>query len=114
VESDGQPAAAMGQQIFVTLIGLFGRRKAGELTHRPQPAAIAGGVNAARVWRLPGMSEISLGAPVLRKIGLRVQTPNRHSRNGRKAGVAVFVEVYARGRADRLLRRFFQGRGKRL
>ena len=77
IESDREPAAAMFQQIFVALVGFFGRSEAGEHAHRPELAAIAGRVNAARVGRLAGIAEILVVVPVGGKIGLRVEPADR-------------------------------------
>ena len=47
VEGDRQPAAALGQDHLVALVGLLGVAEAGELPDGPGPAAVAGGVQAA-------------------------------------------------------------------
>jgi hypothetical protein len=39
---------ALIEQELVALVGLFGRAVTGELPHRPQPAAVAGVVDATR------------------------------------------------------------------
>ena len=52
VECDGKAAAAVLEQIFVALVGFLGRGESGELPHGVELAAISGGVNAAREWRL--------------------------------------------------------------
>ena len=53
IEGDAQTGAAGREQLLIALVGLFRRPEAGELPHRPQLAAVAGGVNAARVRELP-------------------------------------------------------------
>ena len=72
VEGDGEAGGAVGQQIFVALIGLFGVAHAGVLAHGPQPAAIHGGLHAAGVGIIAGVSDFAfLVAGV--QIGRRVQ-----------------------------------------
>ena len=100
IEGDRESAAAMFEKIFVALVGFFGRGEAGEHAHRPELAAVAGRVNAARVGRLAGIAEVLIVVPVGGKIGLRVETANRGVRDRAEAGVAVLVEVGAGGRAD--------------
>jgi hypothetical protein len=85
--------AAVREEVLVALIGFLGRSKARELAHGPHLAAIAAGVNAARVRRLTGVVQILVIAPVGGQIGLRVQAADRHARDGTEAGIAMFVEV---------------------
>src|SRR4029077_10426408 len=70
IERHRKPAAAMLEQVFVALVGLLRRRKAGELPHREKLAAISGGVNATRIWRLAGIAKILFRPPGFGKIGL--------------------------------------------
>ncbi len=114
IERDGEALTAVRQQIFVALVGLLGRGEAGELAHGPHLAAIAGGVNAARVRRLAGIVQILVVAPVFGKIGLRIETANGHAGNGGEAGVAVLVEIDASGLANGLLGIFLQRGRERL
>ena len=104
----------MREQILVALVGLLGRGEAGELAHGPHLAAIAGGVNAARVRRLAGIVEVLVVLPVFGKIGGRVEAANRHAGDGGVAGVAVLVKIDAGGRADRLLGSLLQRGRERL
>ena len=53
IERDAQAGAAGRQQLPVARVGLLRRAEPGELPHRPQLAAVAGGVDAARVRELP-------------------------------------------------------------
>ena len=99
VEGHRKAAAAMFEQVLVTLVGLFGRGEAGELSHGPELAAVAGGVNAARVGRLAGIAEVLLVIPVGGQIGLRIEAARARPDSG-EAGVAVLVAVGAGGRAD--------------
>ena len=114
IECDGKAAAAVLQQIFVALIGFFGRREAGELPHGVELAAISSSVNAAGKWRRAGIPEIFFLAPVLGEIGLRVEAANGDAGNRGEAGVPVLVEIHASGRANRPLGGFFEGGRKRL
>ena len=95
-------------QIFVALIGFFRRRKAGELTHGPQFAAIAGGVDTTRVRSLAGMAEILVRMlfPVRGKVGGRVESLDGNSGDGGEAGGAIGIAIRAGIRANRLLRGF--------
>ena len=58
IERDAQAGAAGGEQPPIALVGLFRSPEPGELPHRPQLAAVAGGVNAARIRELPRVGEI--------------------------------------------------------
>ena len=62
----------LAQQVLVAPVGLLGVAHAGVLAHGPQPAAIHGGLHAARVGKLSGIAELLVVAPTL-KIGGRVQ-----------------------------------------
>src|SRR5580700_1249421 len=97
----------MFEQIFVALVGLFGRGEARELPHRVKLAAISGRVNAACVGRLAGIAKVALFAPILGQVSWRVEAANRYPGNGGEARVAVLVQVCASGRPDRPLWRFF-------
>src|ERR1700735_1171772 len=67
-------------------------------------------MNAARVGRLAGIAEVIFFAPVLGKIGLGVETANRHTGNRGEAGVAMLVEICVGRRAGGPLGRFFRPR----
>ena len=67
VEGHRESAAAVLQQILVTLVGFLRRSKAGEHAHGPELAAIAGRVNAAGVGRLAGIAEILVVVPSRRE-----------------------------------------------
>jgi len=56
VERDAQPRAARLQQLLVALVGLVRRSEPGELAHRPQLAAVAGRMNAARIRERAGVA----------------------------------------------------------
>ena len=59
IEGDAQAGAAGAQQRLVALVGLLRRAEAGELPHRPELAAVAGGVDAARVGERSGLRDIA-------------------------------------------------------
>ena len=59
VERDAEAGAARREQRLVARVGLLGRAEAGELPHRPELAAVAGGVDAARVRKLAGIAEVA-------------------------------------------------------
>ena len=113
IEGDGQPGAAVGEQVLVALVGFLRRSEAGELAHGVQLAAIAGGVNAAGVRRLAGIAEIGVVFPVFGQVGLGVKAANGVAGDGGVAGVAMLVEIGAGGRANGLLGILFQGAGER-
>src|SRR2546422_7023893 len=54
---DRQPGLAVLEQELVPLIGVLRGPEAGELPHRPQPAAVHGRVNPARERVLPRRAE---------------------------------------------------------
>ena len=54
IERGGESGLALRQEVAEALIGVFGRAEAGKLAHRPQAAAMHGGLNAAGVGRLTG------------------------------------------------------------
>src|SRR5262249_34353531 len=112
IESHGESATAVSEEILVALVGLFRRSEAGELAHSPELAAVAAGMDPARVRRLSGIVEIRLGVPVFRKIGLGVETADGLAADGGEPRVAVLVKIHATGRADRLFRGLLQCPGQ--
>ncbi len=62
VEGGGQPGLAVLEQVAEALVGLLAGAEAGELAHGPQPPAVHGGVDAARVGELAGEPDGVLGA----------------------------------------------------
>ena len=114
IEGDGKPAAAVFQQIFITLVGFLRRGEARELPHGEKLAAISGGVNAARVGRLAGIAKIFFFAPVLRQIGFGIEASNRHAGNRSEACTALLVKIHARERANGTLGIFLDRGSERL
>ena len=104
IKGDRETAAARRQQILVALVCLLRRGEAGELAHRPQLAAVAGGVDAARVRRLSWLWQ----AEVLGKVGLGIEAPHRHAGDRREARGASFVDIDAGTCADGALWRLGQ------
>src|SRR5205085_7909039 len=70
----------MLQQIFEARIRLFGRAEACELAHRPELAAIAGRMYAARVRELAGEGRVAREVYVGR-VGRRVEASDRIERD---------------------------------
>ena len=69
VEGDAQPGAAGGEQRLVALVGLLRRAEPGELPHRPELAAVAGRVNAARVGKLARVADVAAVVDALQILG---------------------------------------------
>src|SRR5262249_16224487 len=91
IKRDGKAHSAVCQEILVALVGLFRTGKTRELAHRPKLAAIASGVNAARVRRMSWIVEVLLVSPIFRKIGMRVEPANRDARDRRKSGMPILI-----------------------
>src|SRR5690242_12492125 len=104
VEGDRKSSSAVFQQIFIALIGFLGRSEAGELAHGEKLAPISGGVNATRVRRLAGIPEILIVILVFGQISLGIKAADGSGGNGGETGVSGFVNVRARGRANRPFR----------
>src|SRR5579862_505773 len=102
----------MLQQVFVSLVGFLRRSESGELAHGIELAAVAGGMNAARIGRLARIAEIGLVIPILGKIGLGIQAPNGNAGNGGEPGMAVVIDVYTARCSNRPLRGLFQSRSQ--
>jgi hypothetical protein len=58
VEGDGESGLTVSEKKLVPLVRVSGASKPGELTHRPELAAIARRMNAARVGVNAGRTEI--------------------------------------------------------
>ena len=61
VEGGAQPGLPLVEQELEALVGLPRRAEAGELPHGPEPAAVHGGVDAARERVLAGIAEVGFG-----------------------------------------------------
>ena len=58
VVRDREPGATRRDQLLEAVVGVLGRAEAGEHAHRPQPAPVAGGMDAAREGRLTGQAQV--------------------------------------------------------
>ena len=81
VERRAQPGLAVLEQIAEPLVRLLDRAEAGELAHRPQPAAVHARVHAARERILARQPDLI----PLRQVRLRVERPDRLARQRREA-----------------------------
>src|SRR5436305_9009639 len=80
VERGRQAFLAMVEQVSEALVGLLGRPEAGELAHRPQPAAVHRRVHAARVGVLARKADA--GVRVRGQVLLGVQRLDRLAADG--------------------------------
>ena len=55
------------QQVLEARVGLLGRAEAGEHAHGPEPAAVAGGVDATREGIAAGQAQVTLVVEVVRR-----------------------------------------------
>jgi hypothetical protein len=76
------------QEISETPIGFFRGAKAGELTHRPELAAIAGSVYAARVGKLAWQSEVIFNVDIS-YVRRRIKTLDVFKRDSLKARLSL-------------------------
>src|SRR6185437_8181544 len=95
----------------VAAISFLRRREARKLSHRVKLAAVSGGVNAAREWRLAGIAEMIFVTPIFGKVCLRVEPTNRDAGNRRELRPALLIQVDAGRRADGFFGSLFE-RGK--
>src|SRR6202035_3978748 len=79
---------ALRQKVAKALIGIFRRAEAGELAHGPEPPAMHGGVNAARVRRLAWEAQVAVRMPTS-KISVGVKAPDGISGNSGEFGLAL-------------------------
>ena len=70
VERDTQAGLALLEQVLEPLVGVLGGAEPGEHAHGPQPAAVAGGVDAAQERVLAGHVGLArLALAVVRRVG---------------------------------------------
>ena len=79
VEGDGESGLPVREQELVALVRLARAAEAGELAHRPELAAIAGGMDAARVRIRARHAEVRLRAPARRAPCRAARLPSRNS-----------------------------------
>jgi len=82
-----EPRLAVVEQIPEALVGLLRRPETRELPHRPKPPAVHRRVHPARERILARQGDARLG--IRRQIHLRVQRPDRLSRQRRKRDVTL-------------------------
>ena len=85
VERGRKPRLAVVEQVAEALVGLLGGAEAGELAHRPQPAAVHRGVDAAR----EGVAARQADLRRVGQVGLGVQRPYDLIGERRELGVAL-------------------------
>jgi hypothetical protein len=66
IEGDRKALSPLLEKEFVTVVALFCVAHAGVLAHGPEPAAIHGGLNAAREGKFAGEAEVALGEKAVR------------------------------------------------
>ncbi len=95
VEGDGESGSAVGEQVFVALVGFLGVAHAGVLAHGPEAAAIHGRLHAPGEGILAGIAHFPILIPAF-QVGWRVQAMNgdvggsfgiRRSRRGGRGGL---------------------------
>ena len=77
VESNGQSGGAVGQQIFVALVGLLRVAHACVLAHGPEASAVHGRLHATSEGILAGVADLPIVVPGF-KIGWGVQRTDRN------------------------------------
>ena len=77
IECDRKTRGAVGQEILITFIGLFGITHAGVLAHGPEPAAIHRRLNTASEGILAGIAHSGLDIVAI-QIARSVERPNRN------------------------------------
>ena len=102
VVRDREAGAAGGDQLLEAIVRVLGGAEAGEHAHRPQPAAMAGRMDAAREGRLAGQAEVVDLVPADRVAVRRAEPVARAARVGVIGGVAPGRPAC---RADRSRRR---------
>ena len=82
MEGDREPGLALRQEVLEPAVGVGRRTEASELTHGPELAAVAGGVNAAYIRELAGHPDLRhrIQADLLR----RDERRDGHSRDRRE------------------------------
>ena len=89
IERHRKPGLALLQQVVVAAIGLLGRRKARELPHGPELAAVHVAVNAARVRELARRAQVAGEVEPLQVLG-SVDRFDRNSADGRELALGRF------------------------
>ena len=106
VEVGRQAGLAVGEQVLVAAVGVFGLAEPGDLADRPRPAAVHRRVGAAGVGVLAREAEVALLVEVL-EVGARVEVLDRKARQRRviRRGGAGPVRSPWRGARSSIARR---------
>ena len=106
VEGGAESGLALFEEEFEALVGLPRRAEAGELAHGPEPAAVHGGVDAARERILTRITEIGFGVETVEAVG-RVERVDGDAADGggrllarRGGGVLALPAVAGGGVGD--------------
>src|SRR6266567_2959179 len=83
IESGGEASLSLGEEITESLVGVFGGAESRELAHGPKAPAVHRGMDAARIRRLTGKTEVTARIPVW-QISIRIQPANRMPGDGRE------------------------------
>ena len=103
VEGGAEAGLALFEQEAEAFVGLPRRAEAGELPHGPEPAAVHGGVDAARERILAGVAEVGVGVEAVEAVG-RVQGFDGHAADGggrllaQGSGGVFFLPAFLRRR----------------
>src|SRR5262249_17536761 len=110
VEGDGKSATSVLQQVAIPFVGFFRRSESRELAHRPETATIPAGMDAASVGSLSRIVQVFLKVllPVFRKVSLCIESPDRHTRYGRKSGISIVVTIHSTISPDGALGRLLE------
>src|SRR5688500_8543551 len=88
IERYRQPGTTGGNQDFVTLVGLFRRAEPGTVPHRPELAAVASRVDAARVRKLARVADVAVVIDALSIFG-GVEPLDPAPGNGREGALSL-------------------------
>ena len=87
IESGGEPGLTLGEQIAEAGVGVLRGAEARELAHGPQARAVHRGMNAARIRRNAGQTQVTFGIPT-GQIRLAIKAANRMTGGCREIVVA--------------------------
>ena len=79
VERDGQAGLALGQEVAEPAVRLLSRREPGVLAHRPEPAPVHRGLDAAGERELAGAPKVAI-LPEVADVGGGVEVADLHAR----------------------------------
>ena len=87
VEGGGEPGHAVRDEVLEALVGVLRRAEAGELAHRPEPAAVHRRLDAAGVGELAGQPEVP--GVLARPVGRGEHVGNGDAGVGGELGPAI-------------------------